>query len=674
MKRLGIGSSLRLKLIIVMLATTLVALIVALSAMVAYDLRAYHRGWIADLNAQAELLARTTAPALSFNEVGTARDNLNLLRFTKVHAAVIYTPNGSVFTSYFGEGVKRDIPRLPGNEGVQIEGQQVHVFKRIVDNGDILGTLYLQTDYALYERVWSYLGIAGIVIVASMLVAYLVSSWLQRIITRPVLAIAHTARDVVEQSDYARRAHKSSDDEVGVLADAFNNMLSEIERRTHELEISNRDKDKEVEERRLAQLKVMQLNSALEQRVQERTMQLEASNGQLALAKQAAESANRAKSEFLSNMSHELRTPLNAIIGFGQLLTSENMPYSARQQHEFTQHILKAGHHLLELINEILNLAQIESGKLSLSLETVELDEVLDDCKTMIQPQCDQRGIRLLFPARHGLRVEADRMRLRQVLLNLLSNAVKYNRDAGSVVLECTALDDQRVRISVQDTGMGLNPEQLQLLFQPFNRLGQETSAVEGTGIGLVVTRHLVEMMDGQIGVSSTVGMGTLFWIELQNAAQFGPALAPVVVPTPIEPPLPALKQDDARALVLYVEDNPASLKLVEEILGYRNDLQLISATNAMQGIKLAQAHQPRIILMDNNLPGMDGLQALSMLRGDARTSHIPVIALTASAMPQAIAEGLEKGFFRYVTKPIRIEDLTQAIDQALAKSAARAA
>jgi protein-histidine pros-kinase len=257
-------------------------------------------------------------------------------------------------------------------------------------------------------------------------------------------------------------------------------------------------------------------------------------------------------------------------------------------------------------------------------------------------------------------------MRLRQVLLNLLSNAIKYNREGGSVVLECTAMDDKRVRIAVQDTGMGMSEAQLQSLFQPFNRLGQEAGAIEGTGIGLVVTRHLVEMMGGQIGVSSTVGMGTLFWIEMHEATA---AVSPTLVSVPpiaLETPAVPIQQDDSRALVLYVEDNPASLRLVEEILSYRNDLQLISATDALKGIKMAQVHRPRIILMDNNLPGMDGLQALSMLRADARTTHIPVIALTANAMPQAIAEGLEKGFFRYVTKPIRIEDLTQAIDQAL--------
>jgi CheY-like chemotaxis protein len=291
----------------------------------------------------------------------------------------------------------------------------------------------------------------------------------------------------------------------------------------------------------------------------------------------------------------------------------------------------------------------------------------------MIQPQCDQRGIRLLFPDHHGLRVEADRLRLRQVLLNLLSNAVKYNRDAGSVVLECSVIDDTRVRIAVQDTGMGLSTEQIGSLFQPFNRLGQEAGTIEGTGIGLVVTRHLVEMMGGQIGVSSTVGMGTLFWIDLRSATESSISLV-ATQPATLTLPVVNVPVDDKRALVLYVEDNPASLRLVEEILGYRNDLRLISAQDAMQGIKLAQAYQPRIILMDNNLPGMDGLQALSMLRADARTSHIPVIAITANAMPQAIAEGLEKGFFRYVTKPLRIEDLTQAIDQALKQNPAQAA
>lgn len=664
--RPGIGAhSLSLRLVIVMMATTLVALIVALGAMVAYDLRTYHESWIEDMNAQAELLGHTTAPALSFNDARMAKENLHFLRLTKVRAAAIYNANGALFASYLAPGEPHTLPKLPGDEGVQIVDRKLMVFKRIVENDEILGTIYLRTDYALFDRIGQYAGIAAIVITASMLVAFLVSWWLQRIVTRPVLAIAEVAREVVQEGSYSRRADKISDDEVGVLVESFNDMLNEIERRTNELEISNKDKALEVEERRMVQQEVMRLNQELEQRVQERTLQLAASNTELERARQAAESANQAKSEFLSSMSHELRTPLNAIIGFGQLLSSESFATTPDQRQQYTEHIVRAGRHLLELINEILNLAQIESGKLSVSLEPVELDDVLADCKNMVEPLCEQRGIRLLFPPPHGLCVMADRMRFKQIMLNLLSNAIKYNRDAGAVVVECVATQNQCIHIAVQDTGMGLTPEQVSMLFQPFNRLGQEASTIEGTGIGLVVTRRLIELMNGEMGVTSTVGMGSVFWLELPAAPPRAPLVVPALV-TPASDDHPSPAAPSGRVTLLYVEDNPASLRLVQEILGTRVDWHLISAPDARLGIEMAQAHLPQVILMDNNLPGMDGAQALDILRLDPRTSGIPVIALTAHAMPDAIRKGLQRGFFRYLTKPIDVRELIDAIEAAL--------
>jgi len=670
---IGKTRSLRTKLLGVVLVTTFVAVAVALTAMVGYDLHAYHRSWSDDMSAQAELLGRTTAAALTFDDAKAARENLGLLRLRpQVRAAAIYGARGALFASYVAKAGGRAIPTAAEPDGVQVQDGELTVFRQIVDNGDVLGTVYLRADYPLYERVLSYVEIALVVMLLAMLVAFVLSSRLQRLVTHPILAIAQIAREVVERRDYSRRVPKLSDDEVGTLVESFNDMMREIEQRTQALEASNREKAREVEERRGAQHEIMLLNQGLEQRVRERTSQLETSNRDLALATETAERANRAKSEFLSSMSHELRTPLNAIIGFGQLLDADGFPVTPEQRKEYTGHIVRAGNHLLSLINEILNLAQIESGRMTVSIESVQLGELFEDCETMIAPLGARRGIRVLFPALCKFGVKADRVRLKQVLLNLLSNAIKYNRDQGMVALACAGAGAGRVRISVQDTGIGLRPDQLESLFQPFNRLGQESGEVEGTGIGLVVTKRLVELMGGTIGVNSTPGVGSAFWIELNAADAAAPRVADIAMRAPTD------SADDPRsrsnATVLCVDDNPASLRLVEEILRSRTQIRLLSAPDGRLGVELARAHLPQAILMDNNMPFLTGREAQAILSRDPLTANIPVIALTANAMPDAITQGLAAGFFRYLTKPIDVGELLEAVDSALEFSRAHPA
>jgi PAS domain S-box-containing protein len=385
-------------------------------------------------------------------------------------------------------------------------------------------------------------------------------------------------------------------------------------------------------------------------------------NVELESATSLAEKANLAKSDFLSSMSHELRSPLNAILGFAQLMESDSPPPSPTQKESIGQ-ILKAGWHLLTLISEILDLAKVESSQVPMSEEPVSLAEVMLECQGMVEQQAQLRGIQIAFPIidSHSF-VMADRTRLKQVLINLLSNAVKYNIERGSVEVRCIENRPGYIRISIHDSGAGLTPEQLPQLFQAFNRLGQETGSVEGTGIGLVVAKRLVELMGGNIGVESTVGIGSVFWFELNSTAE---ARMPPENDSLIDA-LPSATRGARQHTVLYVEDNPANLKLVEQIIARYPDINLLSAVSGMGGVEAARDSLPDVILMDINLPDISGFEAQKILRSDPATAHIPIVAVTANAMPLDVARGMKAGFFRYVTKPIQVNEFMEALDQAL--------
>jgi PAS domain S-box-containing protein len=391
----------------------------------------------------------------------------------------------------------------------------------------------------------------------------------------------------------------------------------------------------------------------------------------LTSAKGTAEKANLAKSEFLSSMSHELRSPLNAILGFAQLMESDATPVTPSQKGSIDE-ILRAGWYLLELINEILDLAQIESGKLSLSTEPTSLAEVILECQAMVEPQAQQRGIGMTFPLFAApCFVTADRTRLKQVLINLLTNAIKYNKAGGTVVVDCIGSTAERIRLNVRDTGAGLSSEKLAHLFQPFNRLGQEHGAEQGTGIGLVMSKRLVELMGGVLSVESRVGVGSVFCCEL------GAAAAPALDAKPVEPGAVALahvaQPGAPLRTLLYVEDNPANLKLIEQLIARRPDMRLLTAVDGNMGIQLTRAHQPDVVLMDINLPGISGIEALKILRDDPATARIPIVALSANAMPRDIEKGLAAGFFSYLTKPIKVKEFMEALDAALESGHAHA-
>jgi PAS domain S-box-containing protein len=398
--------------------------------------------------------------------------------------------------------------------------------------------------------------------------------------------------------------------------------------------------------------------------VQDVTERVEAERALIA-ARDEAERADRAKSDFLSAMSHELRTPMNAILGFGQLMEYDA---SLPEEHRDSVHeILKAGRHLLDLINEVLDLSKVESGRVELSMEPVDVDAVIEECLSLVASLAEQSAVTLVHTPSDGRAVRADRTRLKQALLNLLSNAIKYNREGGEVALETRPVAGDRLQIRVRDTGPGIPAERLAELFLPFNRLGAENSEIEGTGIGLTLTRRIMEMMGGTVDVESEPGTGSTFWVELpldEIAAETDARRDDVA-------PIAARRTGRAQATrtVLYVEDNPANLKLVAQILGRRRHLHLLTAHTPGLGIELARARRPDLILLDINLPGMDGYQVLGVLRADAHLRDVPVVAVTANAMPRDIARGRAAGFVEYLTKPLDVAAFEQLMDRLLGQS-----
>jgi signal transduction histidine kinase/CheY-like chemotaxis protein len=384
---------------------------------------------------------------------------------------------------------------------------------------------------------------------------------------------------------------------------------------------------------------------------------------ELRAAKDAAEKASQAKSQFLSSMSHELRTPMNAILGYSELLKEDlNVPPEEfeldhlEDMLQYVGNILHAGWHLLELINKVLDLTRIEAGKLEVTIDKIELIDLIKECVSFVMPQAEKRQLTIINETaastpRYAL---VDRGRLKQVIINVLSNAVKYNRDQGKIAIRLIQPSLEYIRLEVQDTGVGLTPEQKEKVFDPFTRLSG-LNLIEGTGIGLTITKRLLEIMDGRIGVESEINVGSTFWIELPTGE---------VVDN---------NQEDTsqfslrRYILLYVEDSRTNVSLVAQILKARPDIALMSAHTGEMGLELAKMHHPDVILLDINLPGMDGFEVLKHLKADEQTRKIPVLALSANDTAHNLERGRDEGFLTYIVKPLDIKQFLGAIDSALA-------
>ncbi|MEO8875451.1 MAG: ATP-binding protein, partial [Polyangiaceae bacterium] len=387
---------------------------------------------------------------------------------------------------------------------------------------------------------------------------------------------------------------------------------------------------------------------------------------ELRAARRAAEAGSAAKSEFLSSMSHELRTPLNAVLGFAQLLQRDKKEPLSNRHRERVDQILKGGEHLLRLIDDILDLSRIEAGQIAISPEAVSAPEVLREVTATLAPTAARAGIRIdLAPMPENVpMIAADRTRYAQILMNFGSNAIKYNRAGGSMTFKLEILDFQFLRVAVIDTGMGIPVDKQDKLFQPFQRAGQETGPIEGTGIGLTISKRLAELMNGSVGFTSKAMEGSTFWIDMPlhaiKTVESSPSSSPVET---------ARLGAHSNGLVLYVEDNPANVAFMKDLLGNFDGVDLIVTPTAEMGIELARARQPRVIIMDINLPGMSGFDALRILKELPETRKLPVIALTAAASERDKQHGEQAGFYRYLTKPVQVDELEAALEALLAES-----
>jgi len=641
--------SIKRKLTLITMLTSSAALILSALSFLIYDLVSFRHLLIQDLVTQAEIIGYNSAGAMEFKDVPAATATLSALTAKEdVVGAGLYGRDNKIFAHYSRNNnvIPALLPAHSQDKGYQVEGGYLRVFHDVTLNGERLGTLFLQSDMRQWSlRAKRYAGILFIFVLISGLFALLVSSRLQRLISRPILHLEDTMRMVSANRNYEVRATKSYGDEIGRLIDGFNTMLSEIQQRDSALRGANEELQSRTGE--------------LEKEILYRKQTQE----ELLKAKHAAEEASRAKSTFLANMSHELRTPLNAIIGYSEMLEEETRDSGKSDSVQDLRKIQSAGKHLLSLINDVLDLSKIEAGKMGLHLENFDVAPLIDEMTTTLQPAAAKNGNTIHTHVANNLgAMHGDVTKVRQILFNLLSNACKFT-DHGTISVDVDQSEIEGrncVRFRVSDTGIGITAKQKENLFHEFSQADASIARkYGGTGLGLAITYRFVQLMKGRISVESEPGKGAAFTVHL-------PAQVLAETPEPVRSIASkdvTSSSDESKTekdTILVIDDDASVRELMSRFLS-KLGFHVVAASNGEEGVRLARQVRPLVITLDVVMPECDGWTVLRRLKNDSALAKIPVIMVT---VVDNEAMGLDLGASNYLIKPVDRDRLAVLVEK----------